>query len=114
MDESAEQTKLVSANQSDLFAEGSTVIKRGKDNEISQSVDFSNTSLTKKNSRTRNGVNQEGSSNSFGGPGGSFLMSSSSKHRNNDFIEYVVGADTLLPKRVRSKKSDLPYSQGGS
>ena len=35
MDESAEQTKLISANQSDLFAEGSTVIKRGKDNEIS-------------------------------------------------------------------------------
>ena len=36
----------------------------------------------------------------------------SSKARNDDFIEYVVGGDSLLPKRVRSKKSDLPYSKG--
>ena len=42
----------------------------------------------------------------------SFLNSTSSKNRNQDFIEYVVGADTLLPKRIKSRKSDLPYSQG--
>ena len=29
---------------------------------------------------------------------------------NANFVEYVVGGDTLLPKRVRSRKSDLPYS----
>ena len=34
-----------------------------------------------------------------------------SSMRNDDFLEYVIGADTLLPKRVRSRKSDLPYSQ---
>jgi len=37
-----------------------------------------------------------------------------SKNRNDDFIEYVVGGDSLLPKRVRSKKSDPPYSNKGS
>lgn len=35
---------------------------------------------------------------------------SHSKNRNDDFIEFVIGGDSLLPKRVRSKKSDLPYS----
>ena len=33
---------------------------------------------------------------------------------NANFVEYVVGGDTLLPKRVRSKKSDMPYSDAGS
>lgn len=34
----------------------------------------------------------------------------SSKMRNGNFLEYVVGGDSLLPKRVRSRRSDLPYS----
>ena len=35
-----------------------------------------------------------------------------SSMRNANFVEYVVGGDTLLPRRVRSRKSDLPYSEG--
>ena len=41
---------------------------------------------------------------------GTLLSPKNSAKRNDDFIEYVVGGDSLLPKRVRSKKSDLPYS----
>ena len=33
------------------------------------------------------------------------------KIKHDDFLEYVVGGDSLLPKRIRSKKSDLPYSR---
>ena len=67
-----------------------------------------------KNMKERDSNSNRNQSESMNNRNKSFgaLMSpkTGSKARNEDFIEYVVGGDSLLPKRVRSKKSDLPYS----
>jgi len=61
--------------------------------------------------KKRSDVSQEESVKSKKGSNRKLLATGgNSSRRNDDFLEYVIGADTLMPKRVRSRMSDLPYS----
>ena len=85
--ESVSNTHIVSGNHSNLFADKDSIDKKERSMEPSTGkVD---------------GIKQLFAENT---------SKATSNRRNDDFIDYVVGGDNLLPKRVRSKKSDLPYS----
>ncbi len=99
------QTNIVSQNRSDLFAESPSKIKVTKRDSTKRSELRNNSqSFTKSQGRK-----DRSNSNIQHQPS----ISGSAK-RNESFLEYVIGADSLMPKRVRSRMSGSNSRQGGA
>lgn len=101
------QTNIVSQNRSDLFAESPSKIKVTKRDSTKRSELRNNSqSFTKSQGRKdrSNSNNMQQSQPPISG----------SAKRNESFLEYVIGADSLMPKRVRSRMSGSNSRQEGA